>query len=117
MKKAKIDFGNDQMVIHERSSAEKFNYKEILCITYDMPYLKLCTTFGRDKLFFYSLKKLITQLPEDFFQCSRSAIVNKRHVTGYYTKNKKTCITMSNGESIPVSRLNKYKLTGIIAIK
>ena len=117
MKKAKIDFKNDQMVIHERSYAEKFYYKEILCITYDAPYVKLRKTFGRDKLFFYSLKELITQLPEDFFICRRSAIINRLHVTRYHTKNKITYVTMRNGEQIPVSRLYKNNLARLLAIQ
>ena len=117
MKKVKIDFGNDQMVIHERSSAEKFNYKEILCITYDAPYVRLRTAFGRGKLFFYSLKELITQLPEDFFQCSRSTIVNRLHVIRYHTKDKITFVTMRSGEPFPVSRRHKNKLTRLLTIK
>jgi DNA-binding LytR/AlgR family response regulator len=92
MKKTNVIFGIEQMVIYGKSTAEIINYKDIICITYDTPYLRLCTIGGKDKLLFYTLKELIQQLPSDFVLCSRSAIVHWLYVDGYYyVKEKKLC--------------------------
>ena len=107
MKKTKIIFGIGQMVIYERSAAEIINYKDIISITYDTPYLRLRTIEGKDKLLFYNLKDLILKLPSDFVICSRSAIVHWIYVVGYYKKEKKNyALVLNNGDNIIISRRN-----------
>ena len=53
---------------------------------------------------------------DDFIRCHQSYLINKKHVTGYNSR-KGLWLTLSNEDSIPVSRRNKTRVLALFQIK
>jgi DNA-binding LytR/AlgR family response regulator len=86
---------NGKTVIHP--------YGDILYIITEKPYCKVSCINNKHYLLLYPLDKFINILPDCFFQCNRSTIINLSRVIEYdCTKEMK--IVMENNKSFSISR-------------
>ena len=63
----------------------------------------------KDIMVYDSLQQILKQLPDDFYQCHRSFIINFNHVK----RIEKEYVVMDNGEHVSVSRLKRKELSDL----
>ncbi len=66
-------------------------------------------TDKKDIMVYDSLQQILKQLPDDFYQCHRSFIINFNHVK----RIEKEYVVMDNGEHVSVSRLKRKELSDL----
>ena len=107
MKKTKIIFNKDNIIIFEKSNISKFWHEEIVGIFCEHPYLMIVSVNKNKKLIFHSLKEIAQVLPFPFVMCSRSSIVNLTYINQVKSINSKCFIILNNRQEISVSRRKK----------
>jgi len=76
MKKTGVICRDEEMLILERSSILCVDYKNIIGIFCDHPYLKIKILDRKDKYIYYTIEEISYLLPDFFILCNRSSIVN-----------------------------------------
>ena len=107
MKKTKISFNTDKLVVYEKGGIVVHRYSDIVGIFCSRPYLQIVTVDKRCMLVIHCLKELERLLPSSFAQCSRSAIVNLEHAIQVKTENQNCVVHLKCGRKIDVSRRRK----------
>jgi len=108
MKKAEIQFSEEQMTIFDGSNIQKFNYHDIIGIFCDYPYIKIeTTTDPKSKLIFHSLKEIGQLLPSLFIMCNRSSIINIMYINQMKYEVNQSFLCLNNGRQIRIPRRKK----------
>jgi DNA-binding LytR/AlgR family response regulator len=110
MKKNKIIFHNEAMVIEENIRIIRVMYKDIVSIVCDAPYLKLFTIDRKELLVYYCLEELANDLPTTFVLCNRSTIINLMHVNFLQCKMPKCFFVLKTGEQIPIAKRKRKEI-------
>lgn len=100
----KLAFTSDSIVIYEQTKIHRLQYKEILSIIVNRPYLVITTT---NRLYIYiqiSLSKIAQLLPNYFCLCNQSTIINLLHFCSYKEQKGHTIVELSTSDSFIVSR-------------
>lgn len=107
MKKTIIFFTEEKMIIEEKSCIFCTDYKQIVSIWCNRPYLMLKTLDKKDKYIFHTIKEIICFLPDSFVVCNRSVLVNLDHFSSLEISKNQWLLYLKTGEKVPIT--NKYK--------
>lgn len=107
MKKTKLTFLPNELMIVETSRVMSILYFDIISICCDKPYLIINTTKNK-LIILYSLNDLIKQLPHFFCQCNKSVIINLLHAKSLF--NDKNCYITTENFSYSISRRKKSQV-------
>lgn len=107
MRRTKIIFNQDALIVMEKSNSRIFLYADIVGIFCERPYLKIETICKSKKLIFHSLTEMEQLLPDSFTICNRSTIVNLEHIIQHKTEKFADFIHLICGRKILVSRRRK----------
>jgi DNA-binding LytR/AlgR family response regulator len=109
MNKQNIIFHEYKLEISVNGKTVIYPYGDILYIVAEKPYCKVCCVDNKQYLLLYPLDKFINVLPDCFFQCNRSTIINLSWVKEYdCTKDMK--VVMNNNNAFSISRNRKDDL-------
>ena len=100
-------FNDNELIIQERSKGVCLRYCELVSIKADRPYVALLTAIGKRYDVSISLQKIMEYLPEFFFRCSQSDIVNLLYVTEYESKGQSLLLHAIPNQTVSVSKLNR----------
>ena len=111
MKKTRIDYLGNYMIIEDCNSIYRVNYQELHYIIHQKPYTVIYTNQGKELYIFYPIKNLIKYLPLVFAQCNKSTIINMTHFKVLEKKQNKSIIVLESGISFVISkrRINDVK--------
>ena len=107
MKKTTILFREEEMIIEDKSGIFRIDYKDIVGIFCDHPYLLLQTSDKKNKYLFHTIKEIIYFLPDYFVVCNRSSLANLSYFLFLETKKNQWCLHLKTGHIISVT--SKYK--------
>lgn len=97
-----------KLVIKQRGQIQTVAYESIIYIEGSNHNVYIYTD-KKDIMVYDSLQQILKQLPDDFYQCHRSFIINYNHVK----RIEKEYVVMDNGEHVSVSRLKRKELSDL----
>ena len=100
-------FNDNELIIQERSKGVCLRYCELVSIKADRPYVALLTAIGKRYDVSISLQKIMEYLPEFFFRCSQSDIVNLLYIKKYEPKGQSLLLHAIPNQMVSVSKLNR----------
>ena len=114
MKDADIKYYQQKMSIMDNGSIYYLKYCEINYISYIRPYIHIFTIFDKEILINYSLLKFITNLPDLFFTCNKSTIINIAHLKSLCKNGTFFFVLLENDKKIKVSRRKVCKIKNLL---
>jgi len=100
---AKTDINQSVLVLNQRKGVVAIPCSEIFYLE-SRGHTLLIFSGKEPQIFYTQLKKVIPSLPEGFFQCHKSYVINMRQIQRFTAND----ILLKNGKTIPVSR-SKYQ--------
>lgn len=105
---SKRNMNLQKLVIKQRGQIQTVAYESIIYIEGSNHNVYIYTD-KKDIMVYDSLQQILKQLPDDFYQCHRSFIINFNHVK----RIEKEYVVMDNGEHVSVSRLKRKELSDL----
>jgi DNA-binding LytR/AlgR family response regulator len=107
MKKTAILFKAEKMIVEDKSGISQVDYKEIVGIFCDHPYLLLQTSDKKNKYLFHTIQEIIISMPDHFVMCNRSSLVNLSYFSSLETKKNQWYLHLKTGDIISIT--SKYR--------